>query len=66
MGCAHRKACEELFHVKSCDGSGWYDCPVYDKIEDLIMEARDMARDHPPGDEIPFGDMDYDGPEVED
>ena len=65
--CPRQNTCEYLFHVKGCNGDNWYECPYMDKIEDLTMEARDNARDHPLKDEIPFwSDDDYDGPEVED
>ena len=65
--CPHEKFCADVYHVKACDGSGWYECPVFDKIEDHLMEARDNARDHPLKDDIPFCfDDDEDcGPEVE-
>lgn len=64
--CPHKKMCADLFRISSCDSKVWYECSYYDKILDMMMEARDMARDHPPKDEIPFFDDDYDGPEVED
>ena len=64
--CPHRKTCKEFYHVKDCNGACWHECPIYDKIEDHLMEARDNARDYPTKDEIPFDDEDYDGPEVED
>lgn len=64
--CPHRKVCKNFYAVCSCDGSSWYECPIYDMIEDHLMEARDNARDYPAKDEIPFDDEDYDGPEVED
>ena len=47
------------------------ECSQYYKIDDLLMEARDIAaqerweREHGMDEDIPFADEDYDGPEEE-
>ena len=63
--CPHKRFCDGVYNVTGCNGENWYECPMFDKIEDHLAEARDMARDHPIKDdmEIPFFDDDYDGPE---
>lgn len=62
--CPHSKACAEIWPRFNGDNTTVFtECPMYDKIEDWIMEAEPTRRY---GEDIPFCDDGYDGPEVED
>ena len=43
--CPRAGTCEALYHVRNCDGYDWYECPIYDKIMDHEMEARDLEKE---------------------
>jgi len=65
--CPHSDSCASLWpNHHGREDIRWYECPMFDKIEDHLMEARDNARDHPLDDDLPFTDDDYDGPDAED
>ena len=52
--CPYSKTCYEWFHYKGCHDPNYpWECPMYDKIMDHMMEAKDM----------PFYDPDNDLPE---
>ena len=40
--CPVKGMCEEWYHVRNCTGGNWHECPIYDKIQDHLMEAREV------------------------
>ena len=49
--CPRKGMCEAWFHVKNCTGDDWWECPIRDKIEDHMMEARDVEQELKEADE---------------
>lgn len=43
--CLYGKACKELFHTTGSNGVDPFECGTYYKLDDLAMEARDIARE---------------------
>ena len=63
--CPYREICKK--HYPRCtgeEGLSHSECPIAWKIEDILMDARDICREQGDPDEIPFCE-DYDGPETE-
>ena len=63
--CRYSKECFRLFECKGSNRKDFPDeCALYYKLDDLSMEARDIAKEQSKAldDELPFTD-DYDGPE---
>lgn len=60
--------CKAHFHYEKadeCSHEDSWECPMAAKIEDMLMDAEDAAREFEDEDEVPFCEP-YDGPEEED
>ena len=63
--CRFVEICRDEFHYDKCDSctpEHSYECPIAEKIEDLLMDGERECEDE---DEVPFNEP-YDGPEEED
>ena len=59
MECRFKELCKKHYHVTTADDCSHeksLECPIADKIQDILMDARDIMEE-----QLPFTD-DYDGP----
>jgi len=69
--CRYSRQCWELYQCKGENRRDFPDeCALFYKLDDLAMEARDLAEQYrlargEDDDGLPFDDEDYDGPEME-
>ena len=64
MKCRYRKLCKKEFDYQNaddCSDEESWECPIYAKIDDLMLDAELAMRELREEEEVPFCE-DYDGP----